>query len=233
MMIKESSRSIAVKLRQVVDIDGCRLLEVGCGEGAVTQYLAASSVELIALDPDPANLKRAGQKLPRVDFRLGSGEALPFPDATFDVVLFTKSLHHHQDCDRALREAARVVKAAGRVVVVEPVNSGELEQLLNLLDDETEVLLKAQQAVRDCRLKAVSSEVFFSRWVFADKDDLLQSLFAYYQRPFDRKIAARILALLSAKCKDRPLALRDSLVIQVLKRSFAPPLREGATEDDQ
>lgn len=217
-MIKESSQSIAAKIRQVVDIDGCRLLEVGCGEGAVTQYLADSSVDLVALDPDAARLNRAGQKLPQIEFQLGSGEALPFPDATFDVIAFTQSLHHHQDCDLALQEAARTVKDKGCVVVVEPVNSGELEQLLNLLDDETEVLQKAQQAVRDCRLELAYSERFFSRWFFADKDDLLCSLFAYYQRPFDRMIAAQILEFLAAKCDDQPLALEDSLVIQVLRK---------------
>jgi len=213
----ETSRRIAEKIQEVVEIEGREVLEIGCGYGRVTQFLAGLPCRFVAIDPDSDRLVMARDLLPNVDFHCASGECLPFTDGRFDCVIFTQSLHHHSDGRTALREAARVLKQDGRIVVIEPVNDGELERLLNLLDDETRVLANAQSAVRESGLLCDHSEVFFSRWIFDHKVALFQSLFAYYKRPYDRTIAARMADMLGGKLEETPIAIRDSLLVQVLK----------------
>lgn len=215
----ETSQSIAEKIQEVVEIEGREILEIGCGYGRVTQFLIGQPSRFVAIDPDADRLVMARDLLPDVEFHCASGECLPFVNGGFDCVIFTQSLHHHSDGRAALREAARVLKNDGRIVVIEPVNDGELESLLNLLDDETQVLANAQSVVRESGLRCVHSEGFFSRWVFDHKMDLFQSLFAYYRRPYESSIATQMVDMLAGKLEEKPIAIRDSLLVQVLKKA--------------
>ena len=78
-----------------------------------------------------------------VEFRVASGEALPWPDATFDVVAFSNSLHHMPTPAAALAEAARALKPGGLLYVMEPVPSGNYHEATKLVNDETEVRTQA------------------------------------------------------------------------------------------
>jgi ubiquinone/menaquinone biosynthesis C-methylase UbiE len=106
--------------------EGERVLEVGCGTGTVT-LLAAGKVgpagEAVGIDPVPEMLGRARAKdAPRqARFLEGEGTPLPFPDGHFDAVIFFLVLHEmvHQDRIQALREAVRVLKPGGRLLVGE------------------------------------------------------------------------------------------------------------------
>jgi len=216
-MQRESHQKIIAMLHRYVDLRGRWVLEVGCGEGRVTAGIKDLPQQLVALDPDAERLCQARQSMPAVDFRCGSGESLEFADQSFDLVLFTLSLHH-QDGRRALAEAARVLRDSGRVVVVEPVNEGELERVLSVLDDETEAVRQAQEAVRRSALREECSETFCSRWIFVDRDDLVHSLFAYYAKPLDHDLALRLTAALGGKREHRPIILEDRLLIQVLRK---------------
>ena len=80
----------------------------------------------------------------------GAAEALPFPDASFDVVIFFNSLHHvsAESMDAALAEAARVLRRDGLLYVQEPSAQGPAFELLRPVNDETPVRKAAQQALR-------------------------------------------------------------------------------------
>src|SRR4051812_15010811 len=74
---------------------GGRLLEVGCGAGAVLGVIASAApgdFELAGLDIEPRQIERARQHLAhlgrRVDLRVGDASHLPWPDASFDAVFF-------------------------------------------------------------------------------------------------------------------------------------------------
>jgi len=103
---------------------GMRVLDVGCGSGAVTREVArrvrpAGSV--VGLDPSPALLAVAAELVERdglteaVDLRLGDARSLPFPDAEFDVVLAVTTLAHMPQPEQAIPELARVTRPGGRV----------------------------------------------------------------------------------------------------------------------
>jgi ubiquinone/menaquinone biosynthesis C-methylase UbiE len=98
---------------------------VGCGTGtlAVAAARAAPGVTVSALDADPAILVRARAKAADagldIAFDEGLADALPYPEASFDLVLSTLFFHHLPDAVK--RETAgelyRVLRPGGRIVI--------------------------------------------------------------------------------------------------------------------
>jgi SAM-dependent methyltransferase len=96
---------------------GCRVLDLGCGDGSFTERVAARTaageVAGIELVPDHAALAEArGFDVRRADL----GEPFPFPDAHFDVVHSNQVIEHLHGTDNFLRESARVVRPGGTVI---------------------------------------------------------------------------------------------------------------------
>lgn len=104
-----------------------RVLEVGCGTGELLVELARRypGAEVVGLDPDPAALGIARRKLEgaRLPARLDQGLAatLPYPDASFDLVVSSLMLHHLDTSNklRMLRECRRVLTGRGQLVLVD------------------------------------------------------------------------------------------------------------------
>lgn len=104
-------------------IDGKKLLDVGCGDGALAFELARQGATVTALDADPSMIAagrlRAESEATRVQFVDGDAERLPFDDATFDVVVAVTVLCFVQDAEHVVKEIARVLKPGGRLVIGE------------------------------------------------------------------------------------------------------------------
>jgi len=87
--------------------EGGRVLDVGCGDGLLSQALqgARPGVTLEGVDI----MVRDGARIPVTSF---DGTTLPFPDGSFDAVQFVDVLHHTLDPGVLLREASRVAREA-------------------------------------------------------------------------------------------------------------------------
>jgi SAM-dependent methyltransferase len=95
-------------------------LDVGCGTGALAGRLAAAGYRMTGIDPSAGMLAILRARRPAVAAVQGSGTALPFPDAGFDVTLSVATLHHIADpgdVRRTLAEMVRVTRPGGRIVV--------------------------------------------------------------------------------------------------------------------
>ena len=102
-----------------------RLLDVGAGTGIYFDALAPYGTEIEALDLSEDMVAAADQYcrasgLTHIHPRVGSAESLPYEAGAFDAVIALDLLHHVPDLDRALSEAARVLKPGGHFFVFEP-----------------------------------------------------------------------------------------------------------------
>jgi ubiquinone/menaquinone biosynthesis C-methylase UbiE len=125
-LILQPSQASILSLAQIKT--GDKVLDVGCGSGRLTlaaQKKVGPASPVQGIDPSPEmiavarkNAMRAGQP---AKFELGVIEALPFPDATFDVVL-NRLMMHHLPGDlkqRGLAEVRRVLKPGGICLIVD------------------------------------------------------------------------------------------------------------------
>ena len=100
---------------------GDRLLDAGCGTGAVVRDAISAGVapdDIDGVDIEDDALAVARHHCPAtVRFRLGSVTELPYPDASFDVVACHQTLQHIDQRQRAVAEMARALAPGGRLVV--------------------------------------------------------------------------------------------------------------------
>ena len=95
-----------------------RVLDVGCGTGAITAELARRTRgEVTGMDLDPAMVAFARQQTPDVRFEQGDARQLAFPNDQFDVVCCHFLLLWVADPERAVREMARVTREGGSVLI--------------------------------------------------------------------------------------------------------------------
>ena len=121
-----------------IDLRG-DVLELGSGSGAMAEELLDHypSIRLMATDVDPAMRSAAEARLARfgerVEVRHADAADLPFDDSCFDAVISFIMLHHVLDWERALAEAARVLRPGGSFSGYDLVESG-LSRLTHRLD---------------------------------------------------------------------------------------------------
>lgn len=98
-----------------------KILDVGGGPGVYTDIIREEGItqDVHAVDLSEAVFK---ERNPKDVCTAGDMENLPYPDASFDRVLFIGSLHHVRNTRRALEEAARVLRPGGHVVLDEPAS---------------------------------------------------------------------------------------------------------------
>jgi ubiquinone/menaquinone biosynthesis C-methylase UbiE len=96
---------------------GTSVLDVATGPGHVAAAAALRTARAVGVDFAEAMLAEARRLHPGLDFRLGDAEALPFEPASFDALTMNFGLLHLARPERALAEAARVLRAGGRAAL--------------------------------------------------------------------------------------------------------------------
>jgi ubiquinone/menaquinone biosynthesis C-methylase UbiE len=105
--------------------EGDRVLDVGCGTGYLTRRAAHAvgpTGRVLGVDPSAPVIAYARRVCPQnCDFRIAGGEAIPEPDASFDVAVSSLAVHHipPQLRPAALREIHRVLRPGGRLLVAD------------------------------------------------------------------------------------------------------------------
>jgi ubiquinone/menaquinone biosynthesis C-methylase UbiE len=170
-------------LSSLVALDGAVVLELGCGAGAFARKLVertpVASVTALEVDAVQHGKNLLSAQLPRLRFDVGGAEDIPCGDATIDLIVMMKSLHHVPvgEMDRALREIARVLKPGGWLYVSEPVFAGPLNEIIRLFHDEGAVRAAAYEALKRARdggvLEWTSEHAFDMPAHYRDYDDFV------------------------------------------------------------
>jgi SAM-dependent methyltransferase len=156
---------------EILNFEGADILELGCGKAdktrAISQIGKARSITALEVDGIQHELNLRREDIGNVQFRLGGAEDIPAVDASFDIVLMFKSLHHVPVSlmDRALAEIHRVLRRGGVAYISEPVYAGDFNEVLRLFHDEKCVREAAFSALDRAVAQGgfeLAREVFFS-----------------------------------------------------------------------
>lgn len=114
---------------ELVPPPGRRTLDLGCGEGRVARDLAARGHSVVGIDASPTLVGLAREADPDGEYLVGDAAALPFEDASFDLVIAYNVLMDVDDMAGAVGEAARVLEPGGRLClsIVHPLGMGEFD----------------------------------------------------------------------------------------------------------
>lgn len=98
---------------------GMKILDLAAGTGASSRPLADAGAQVFPVDFSPGMIKAGRKRHPDLHFTLGDALKIPFEDNHFDLVTISFGLRNTNDVDKALKEALRVTKPGGTLVVVE------------------------------------------------------------------------------------------------------------------
>jgi len=139
---------------RLLPLDGAHIIELGCGAAMHTRAIAESGrpAAILACEVDTIQHEKnlAITDLPTVTFCHGGAEAIPAEDASADIVMMFKSLHHVplDAMNQAMQEIRRVLKPGGLAYISEPVYAGDFNEVLRLFHDEKAVREAAFASVR-------------------------------------------------------------------------------------
>jgi len=116
------------------------IADLGTGDGSFSLLLAQSAEKVIAVDSSAKMIEFAREQATRnhvknIEYRLGDMEELPIDTASIDIAFFSQSLHHALHPQRALEEAARILRPGGRVVILDLIKH-RFEEARELYADE-------------------------------------------------------------------------------------------------
>jgi ubiquinone/menaquinone biosynthesis C-methylase UbiE len=135
IFFKRANRNHQKKIQKICELldlknktrSECCILEIGAGTGLHASYLTNHFADImyVGLDISEKMLHEAQKKFQsnnadNWNFLAGDGNLLPFRDNSFDAVYISGSLHHFPDPFNGFKEAYRIVKSDGAIVVMEP-----------------------------------------------------------------------------------------------------------------
>ncbi|MDM5238315.1 class I SAM-dependent methyltransferase [Bacillus cereus] len=108
-------------INNIVDIQNKQVIDIGCGGGIYTKELALMGAKsVIGLDFSKEILQTAKENcngFPNISFIHGDAHNIPYPNETFDLVISRAVIHHLQDIPTFLREASRILKKNGVLIL--------------------------------------------------------------------------------------------------------------------
>ncbi len=216
-------------LATLAPLDGQRIVELGCGAAALARSLLLRhpSSRIVGLEVDERqHAKNVAAPQAGLEFALGGAQAIPLPDAGFDLALMLKSLHHVPVplMAQALGEVARVLRPGGLLYVSEPVYDGPLNDVIRLFNDEGVVRAAAQHAVDDALHTGAWTQAAERRFDmparYADFDDFerrhMHPTFADHQ--VDDALRARVRAAFEPHARPGGASFVRPMHVRLLRR---------------
>jgi SAM-dependent methyltransferase len=208
-----------VALVALAEARPARLLEVGCGTGALAARCAAElGCEVIALDSSEEMVAATRER--GIEAMVGDVQRLPFDDATFDAAIAAWMLYHVPDRDGAIGELARVLRPGGRLVAITTGRDhlAELWRLVGAQKYESSFSRENGRVQLERHFEHVECHDVRSKAVFADR-----ATAASYLATLDRGALAERLPEF-----EKPLEARGSVAVFVASAPRAQPVASQA-----
>ncbi len=140
---KSPKRTHIEIIEGMFDPKGAKILDIGCGAGHIARALTKMGAEVIGVDPNQNQLKRArtAEAIRNETYLEGSAQDLPLYNQSMDIILFFNSFHHIPSYAfaTAIEESHRVLRPGGKLFFAEPIADGPQFELGRLVNDETEI----------------------------------------------------------------------------------------------
>ena len=128
-----------------------RVIDIGCGNGALAGALARRGYKVTGLDPQADRIAQARETYPAAQFAVATAESLPLSSdpLPFDAAVFLNALHHVPEplMTAALTRSVAALRGGGVLVVVEPLAEGSFFEAMRPVDDETVIRAAALRAL--------------------------------------------------------------------------------------
>ncbi len=111
-----SAQAVGPVLDLIGDISGMKMLDICCGTGDLAAAGLKRGAQVTGIDFAPTMIEIAKPKVPQATFSVGDAESLNVKDGWYDVAVCSFGLWHMAQPDRAIAEAARVLKPGGTFV---------------------------------------------------------------------------------------------------------------------
>ena len=164
-------------LRQLGDVNGKYLLDLGCGAGENSVYFALLGARCVATDYSPGMvevaLRLAEMNGVQIEGRTINAMEIDFPDNTFDIVYASNLLHHIPDPEMTLKEMHRVLKPGGKACFWDPLRHNPVINVYRRMatevrtEDETPLDINLVEYVRSLYSKTNYDTFWIATlWIF-------------------------------------------------------------------
>lgn len=224
-------------LSELVPLAGLHIIELGCGNARLARDLLQTypTSHVTGLEVDSRqHAKNLAAPQERLSFVAAGAQAVPFPDASFDLALMLKSLHHvplHW-LDQALDEVARVVRPGGHLYVSEPVYDGPLNEIVRLFNDEGVVRAEAQAAVDRALMRGPWQQVAERRFDmpvhYADFNEFEQRMMrpTFADHALNDELIARVAQAFAPHCGPDGADFTRPMHVRLLRRIDRHEIRQ-------
>lgn len=229
-----------------VSFEDSDVLEIGCGSGRLTFQYAALAKSVVAIDPSAKAIAQAKNSTPknlarRLNFHVGRGERLSFPNESFDLAFFTWSLccTDIPAMGKALDEAWRVLRQKGMLANIQPsLHQPFRRGLVSYLIDrnsgpsiEDEADRQARLALRHAslverRFDFIAEEEFPVYTYYDTVDDALEQITAQRRenyRALDRGTRRRIREIITSMVTKKGVRSQENAVLTILRKVSSVP----------
>ncbi|MCK5825454.1 MAG: class I SAM-dependent methyltransferase [Desulfuromusa sp.] len=189
-MILDPDNKYIQAINSHAPLAGATILEIGCGNGRMTGDMANYAAKIVATDLGEEVLEQAAKNInaANVEFLYTPDGFAKLPEQSFDMVIYTLSLHHipQDKMIDNLRHSGNLLKDGGKIVVVEPGDGGSFLEIKKRFGagsgDESEVKKAAILAIKNLSGWNLSSTHHFEvDFLFTDEADFFTNKLPRYQ----------------------------------------------------
>lgn len=226
-MIQDPTGRYIATILSRCDLSGKDVLEIGCGTGRITRDLAKHARLVVATDPDAAAVETALTAIAADNVTImHTPTGVPdFPAGSFDLVIYTLSLHHvpMAQMPGSLHMASRLLRKDGVIVVVEPGEDGSFTEAKERFGagsgDERparEAAIRAMNALGEWRVEETLH--FRTLFQFDDAEDFFNRMLPDY-RSQPKPFVDEVRAFLDLHRTDSGIILDADRRLDVLRRT--------------